>query len=707
MGYGTLIQRIVYKVSGRPLASSGLYTPSDYMYDYALGGVPFLSATSDTRPDTEGPVQQRKDQFDNYKDPGEYSLNQWWLRSQSSFVGGAGVIYQDPDTQGEAKNIRFNRSVGIDPFTDPDNLQLLKQVNKSVNYTSSATPGPLKVLSYMNGTNQNRLGILAVDGAFKSSTMTSSDVSGGFATATIGASATYADPITYHDPNNAVNANPMVIAWSADNSVPASYGMWRIFDSGGGALTATRIYTAPGASTPIPVMAVARGTVYVGIANKLYLIDPYAGASTAWPAAIAQVPADQTIISITDGPDGVYVAANGDNAGYIHKSTFDSSGIVNGLSQVAILPNGELINYIAAYVATYMVITTVSGIRVAVFSGGGLSYGPPLLTVPIDSGAYIGGIGADRSGFGKVAFYGTYAFVTTQTDTSQHDGAQGIMCINLGVLVTDNNAGAEFNSYSSWVYSPLSIYAVSDIAVMRDGQIVYTTNQGTGVGQVHDLWVTHRTNLIDSGYLDTGRCRFNTIEPKLFKYFSVRTPTPLQGEVSVAVLDDGGGITNYVTYGPTLEPGTDDIATPSPTGPHNWEALRFTLRRSGTDSTVGGKLDSWQIKALPGTLKQRNIVRQFLCFNSETDKTGQQIAGDTSALDRLTAIRQMCQRGDTVTLQDLVNNISDQVIVDDYQFTMLTTPGPNGENYGGYLTVKMRTVADSVPPISVAGSEEE
>jgi hypothetical protein len=81
------------------------------------------------------------------------------------------------------------------------------------------------------------------------------------------------------------------------------------------------------------------------------------------------------------------------------------------------------------------------------------------------------------------------------------------------------------------------------------------------------------------------------------------------------------------------------------------------------------------------------------------DKSGQIIQGDTQSLDILTAIRQMAQRGDTITLQDLVNNIATQVIIDDYQFTMLAPPGPNKENYGGYLTIDMRTVADSVPPV--------
>lgn len=706
MGYGSLIQRIVYKISGRPLASSGLYTPSDYSYDYALGGVPFLSATSDQRPDTEVPVEQRKDQFDAFKDPGEYSLNQWWLRSQTSFVGGAGVLYQDPDTQGEAKNIRFNKSIGIDAFTDPDVIGLLRQVNQSTSYTVVSPEGNLKLVNYKTSSTSNKLGVLAVNGQYRAATLNSSDMNAQNS-ATIGNFCTFTDPVVYHNENSTVQANPQILAWSSDSGTPANYGLWRIVDDGAPVLTTTRIYLAPAASTPDPVLCVARGTVYAAVANQVFLLDPFAAANTAFPAALASIPTDQTIVAITDGPDGIYVAANSDSAGYIHRSTFDNSGIINGFSQVAVLPNGEQINYIASYVATYMVITTVTGIRVAVFGSNGISYGPPLLTVPANANTFKGGIGPNRSGFGKVAFYGNNAYVTTQTDTSQHDGAQGIMCINLGVVITDNNAQAQFNAYSTWVYNPSSIYPLTDISVMLDGRIVYTTNQGYAVGNAHGLWIEHATDLIDVGYLDTGRCRFNTVEPKLFKYFSVRTPTPLTGDVSVAVLDDGGGITNYITYGPTLEPGIDDIATPSPTGPHNWEALRFTLHRNASDNTVGGELDSWQIKALPGTLKQRNIVRQFLCFNSEKDKTGNIITGDTSSLDRLTAVRQMCQRGDTVTLQDLVNNISDQVIIDNYQFTMLAAPGPNGENYGGYLTVRMRTVADSVPPISLAGSVEE
>src|SRR5689334_15096120 len=137
MGYGSLIQKITYKVSGRSISSSGLYVPSTFQFDYAIGGIPLLSAAGDSRPDVEKPVPQRKDQFDSYKDPGEYSLNQWWLRSQSSFMGGAGIVFQDPDTQGVSKNIRYAKSIGIDPFTNIDRIGLLRETEQAAALGSS------------------------------------------------------------------------------------------------------------------------------------------------------------------------------------------------------------------------------------------------------------------------------------------------------------------------------------------------------------------------------------------------------------------------------------------------------------------------------------------------------------------------------------------------------------------------------------------
>jgi len=682
VGFHSLVQRITFKVSGRAVSSSGLYVPSDLQYDYAIGGVPLLSAAGDQTPDIEKPVQQRKDQFDAFKDPGEYSLNQWWLRSQGSFIGGEGVIYQDPDTQGAAKNIRYHHSLGVDPFTNPDLLGLLRETEQATAIGGSNTGYPY-MASQINtfgdcvwvarGSTIEMRKVTASDLTIQStSTLTTSgptqQIRGDIATfkAVSGSVDTYFSMVFMQDFSSAANS-----------------GIWR---TDAGAVTSTRVYQPP-ADLNFPTVAKARGLLAFGARSALYMLDPYAAPNTALPASPnASVPIDQTIVSITDGPDAVYVGANDDNRGYIYKTTFGATGLVNGLTLTAVMPQGELINDCQAYVNTYLVVTSNSGIRVGQFTtSAGISniqYGPQILTVPVT---------ALDSGFGKVAFYGTHAYVAT-LGQAQHDGMKGIMAVDLATIIQDANTGASFNPYCTWTYFPNNNQPVYDVAVTQTGRVCFTADFGTN----SKAYVEHATTLIASGYLDTGRCRFNTVEPKLFKYFSIRTPTPLQGDLTVTLLDDTNGITNYITYGSTLDPGTGDIATPIPGGPRNWQALRFTLRRSNTDVTVGAKLDSWQIKALPGVLKQRMIVRQFLCFNNMQDKGGNRIQGDTLAIDTLTAIRQMCQRGDTVTLQDLSQDISTQVIIDDYQFAMRTPPGPNKENFGGILTVTMRTVADAV-----------
>lgn len=707
MGFATLIQDIVYKISGRSLASSGLYAPSDNLYDYALGGVPFLSAASDTRPDTEKPVQQRKQQFDSYKDPGEYSLNQWWLRSQTSFVGGEGIIYQDPDTQGNALNIRYHHGVGVDPFSDSEVVSLLKESNAvTISPANTHTEGAMYSAFYVvsNGvegcwlaagnkvwmTDVTASGLTVTNDFTIPSSTTGDHVTGGIAT------------FTQNPPTPSGSAINLALMFFADESGGGTNsGIYRV-QTGPGIPFIDKPYNVSSAlGSDRATIANARGQLAFGFNNNLYMLNYLASAGSSLPASPnAKTPNDQAIVAIADGADAIYVAANSSTEGYIYRTTFDTTtGLVNGLQQAAALPNGEQVCDIKSYLNTFLVITTTTGVRVGTYTGSGIQYGPNI--IPVKRLGTLEGPECG-SGFGKITFYGTRAYITTQ-GVAQHDGYKGIMAIDLGVEINDQTTGSVSNAYCTWDYLPGNTASINDITVTTSGRLIYTADTGPGSFPI----VEHQTDLISQGYLDTGRCRFNTVEPKLFKYFSIKTPTPLQGDVNVALIDDVGGITTYITYGPTLDPGTNDIATPTPSGPRNYESLRFTLRRNPTDATVGGVLDMWQIKALPGTLKQRVITRNFLCFNVEKDKSGQIISGDMSALDRLTAIRQMCQRGDTVTLQDLVNNISDQVIIDDYQFAMLATPGPNGENYGGYLTVEMRTVADSVPPVSIAGSDEE
>jgi hypothetical protein len=48
-----------------------------------------------------------------------------------------------------------------------------------------------------------------------------------------------------------------------------------------------------------------------------------------------------------------------------------------------------------------------------------------------------------------------------------------------------------------------------------------------------------------------------------------------------------------------------------------------------------------------------------------------------------------------VTFQELIDDISTLVVIDDWKYTQLAPPGPKGSSLGGYLTVVLRTVAES------------
>src|SRR5918994_5605095 len=125
---GTLVNQIPWQLSGLGLGVQGQFVSTDLDYDYAIGGIPFVSAIKDESPYTERMAPIRKEQFDNFAEPGEQSLQGWWLRSQSTFTGGAGILYQDPDNDNQF-NYRFATSLGVNPW-DSGDLKLLRETER-------------------------------------------------------------------------------------------------------------------------------------------------------------------------------------------------------------------------------------------------------------------------------------------------------------------------------------------------------------------------------------------------------------------------------------------------------------------------------------------------------------------------------------------------------------------------------------------------
>src|SRR5882762_5707714 len=118
-----IVSRLPAPFSGRTVAAASSFALEGVQYAFALGGMPWLSAIDDEHPMTRSGAELKKDQFDNQREPGEQSLANWWLRSQQTFMGGEGLLYQDPD-QVQVANlqnrhaIQYFHGVGVNPWVN-------------------------------------------------------------------------------------------------------------------------------------------------------------------------------------------------------------------------------------------------------------------------------------------------------------------------------------------------------------------------------------------------------------------------------------------------------------------------------------------------------------------------------------------------------------------------------------------------------------
>lgn len=624
----------------------GSYALQSYEYDYALGGIPFLSATRDAWPYTEGMAEIRKQQFDSFAEPGEQSITGWWLRSQSTFTGGAGILYQDPDNDNQF-NYKFAESLGVDPWTSGD-LGLLRQTD----FKYGATASLVVVRGFVDGTGADASYYLDGGNFWKVLDASRSGVT-----------------------HNATGSVLSMANTGTRYFILSTTGIWSGVDGGAG----VQMYTPPAAVTPTRgLVEFAKDRLVSAWNNGIYFTPLNFAAATAVPTTQSYIHTnpDWVWTSITEGPSAIYASGTDGTKSSIFKFVIDVTGGTTTLSPsvTSVMPTGEQINTVYGYIGSFIGIATTKGFRVGEFDqNGDVSYGPLLFTI---AGGTTGITGFDR-------------FMWTGS-TMAHDGSSGLYRIDLGSSVQEQTTRAVRYAYARDIYADQETAAVKSVTMFGASDRKFFALSGDSV-QLESATVK-----IAQGYLKTGRIRFNTEEPKLYKFLSLRTPIPLQGDVSVAVLTQGGGFIPYITYSPAFSPGTGDVGTPQPNGPQNWIALQFTLKRGTVDTTKGGVLNGWQVKALPGSIRQRMISHTFLLLDRETDKGGQRMGTDDYARQRFEDFKTLARAGDVVVFQELADDVSTLVVIDDWKYTQTAPPGPNGQSLGGYLTVVLRTVAESV-----------
>lgn len=613
----------------RSAASANPYQDFYNTFDYAIGGVPFRAEISPDNPLIRSSAQFRKDQFDAGLEPGEQSLTGWWLRSQSSWHLGTGIVTADVRLD-ETAEFRFSDAEGVNPWVKGQ-MSLLRR-------TANAAGG---------GTVVHCIGVTTPDDGV----LYASDddlyllTASGFITISWGGSGT-------------------ILSIATDGKywyAAGSDGIYR--GSLSGVTTGTKLWTI---SASRCVIRWCKGRLIAGIDSKVYeLVPPVGAAPHALPStAVYEHPvSDFTWTDITDGPNSIYAIGYHGVASFILAVTLNTSGALPTLTlatSAAELPRGELGLSIYTYLGRYLAIGTSKGVRIgAIGAQGDIEYGP-LIETPM----------------GVRDFVALDHFVYAGYSDGFADGGSGVIRIDLSEQLSSGRF--------AWA-KDLQTHVVGDVLGVttfgkQDRIVLAVSGQG--------LFVESAAEYEPDGWFVTGKTRFHTLWPKLFKRFRIKAV--LDGPIAVASIDEAGNeiLLASLAAGANLN---DDLPINSPATPQEHLQLRFTLSRPAGDATKTPILRGYQIKALPGGPRPRRYVIPLRCYDSELDANGVRHGYQGFALERLQSMETLDSAGEVVLFEDLANNTAESVTIEQIEFRQVVPPQPGGA-WGGILTVELRTL---------------
>jgi hypothetical protein len=637
---------------GQPSYVSDIWTNTTVAYDVAIGGLPFFYGINNERPYERQTAPYKKQQFDNSKEPGEQTLEGWWIRSQSSFHRGAGITFFDPSA-GEEVDYRFSSSQGVNVW-DKGQVTLLKKVNAG--HETSTSSQKLRSIRYSDTD-----AVLSLDGH---------DVDKLLGDGTVVHFIDYNSGT--EDPVYAICDDGTTAYW-VTNDIDGGINKAHVYKK---ALT----LTSADADTLMfninsylftdgkVVMDYIKGRIILATDNNVYELTP---SSSSLPSPIfTHTNTSYTFTSVTESGAAIYVAGFAGTQSSIYKFTLSDAGAITSLTSAVIaaeMPIGELIQSIKYYLG-YMLIGTNKGIRVAQVSvdDGSIAYGP--LIVETSQPVY------------DFCFRDRFAWATTGVG-----GNAGLTRIDLSEQISTLRF-----AYATDLYSDAATTTTTACALLG------TTNRMVFTAANSYHFIESATEFIDFGFIQTGFIRYGTLEPKNFKRLRARGDYN-NGGLLLAPVGSDGTVYETAIYNSTL--GTPEISTINPPGSQEFIGLKFTLSRfedptdlSSTKDTLGPTFKGYQLRALPATPRQRLIQLPLYCFDVETDRYNVQVGYDSRALERVQALEDLETTGDEVIFQDFTTGEQVTVVIDSVGFQRATPPSGGFSGFGGNLTVIVREV---------------
>lgn len=659
-----------------PGPNANQYIRTDISYDYAIGGIPFLAGESGRgtyfrRIYQRSFAQIRKDQFDNQQVPGEQSIYGWWLRSQSNFQQGAGTQFLDT-TEDATLSQRYFYSEGMDTLSTPGQVSLL-QAAKSI---ATGLTGPVRLRGVQIAGVDS---VLVLDTGAK--TLKSYNSAGTLTN-------------TYTMPSTAALSNTFTDDgtnyYFADTA-----GIWKGVIATPG-VAATKLWNTP-SSSGANVIAWVKGRLVAGMDNNVY--ELVGGSPPTLPTAkFSHQNSSYTFADISEIPTAILIAGSAGGAiSQIHRFTLDSGGALPTLTSgvvTASMPIGEKIQAMYAYIGSFVGIGTNKGFRVAsVNTNGDLVYGPLIVQDPTAVGVKA------IAGYDRFLFIGNQGnkLIPQQGWTQPADISAVDMLVRVDLSqLTSTNA----QPYANDLMTTGLDGSVNSIAnVGTSGTLAGSLAFATGT----TVWMTDTANKQTTGFLYTPKIRYNTLEPKHFKYIYMRYQNITDGSIDCLGQNPSMSLTNIALSqsGSSITASTTPFFISDVGNAQEWMQFKFVLHRGTTNTNVSPVWNGYQLRGLPGVSRQVLIEIPLICEDHEFDRYGNASGYDGYAFARVKAVEALTQSGNLVLFQDLNYGDANLVIVDDYKFEQqspeLAKTSSSGNvdanSHGGYLILVIRVVA--------------
>ena len=652
--YKEVTEDLTYSLSN-PISSVS-YTPTAEDYDVSFGVLPFFLGTTDEFPYRRQTSPYRKQQIDQSNEPGEQSLSNWWLRSQSSFHKGSGIRFYDP-TAGETVPYRFTDSRGVDVWTK-GKVTLLKDV-APIHFTTGTLRSNGRANQLIRSIRYGSTDAVLMADDYDVDKVTDSG---------------QIDFIDYNagidDPVYAICDDGTFAYWVTNDSASGKLEVNKKILTGDSTTPDTVMFTQPGITVTNAVMEFSKERIVMCANNKIY---EFATTATSLPSEVYAHPNTAYVYtSITASGPAIYVSGYNGIKSVIHKFTLSTAGAMPTLTSAvtaAEMPEGEIIHKIYYYLG-YMMIGTSKGIRAATVNDqdGSISYGP--LIVETSTPVY------------DFAARDKFIWATASIGSSP-----GTIRINLGEEIETLRF-----AYANDIYEPLvtnGAVATGTAFLGNTSRLVFCSNAiSAATADRGGIYFESATDYISSGYLQTGFIRYATIEDKVFKTLHVNIDNT-NGGLTVQSISKSGNEYTIANFGAgdVIEP----FAVAYPLGVQEYVSFRFNF--TPKTSTVTPVFSAYQLKALPAIARQRFIQYPVLCYDLETDKFGNQIGYEGYAFKRLTDLEDLESTGDTIRVQDFRNGETFLGVIEELNYMNRTPPSARFAGFGGMLIVTIRTVS--------------